>query len=486
MPMEEPPFAHVEGERGLRLLKSGALEGCTLISPLNSKLVHLVDMQGKTVHTWETQHVPAGGAYFLPNGHLLRTAMVEDNPRFHAGGIGGRIEELDWDGKLVWSYELASDQRTLHHDIARMPNGHVLAIAWEYHAPEEVFERGRRPSFMSEEGLWCDVVIEIAPKLPAGGEIVWTWRSFDHLVQDVREGGPNYGQPADFPGRIDINADHRFDKLESEEERRAREERERQMAAVGYTGGKGVTDAASKAPGGAPPPDKPKELYGPDWLHTNAIKYLPDQELIALSTPHMSEFWIIDHSTSTAEAASSKGGKWGHGGDLLYRWGNPRNYGFGDDSMRRLFYQHDVSWQSGPTPGSLAILLFNNGSDRPGKEFSEVAEYVLPFDPARGFVRDEGWAFGPSEPAWTFSEPDKLFSPFISGAQRLPNGNTLICEGARGRVIEVTHAGEIVWDFYNPLGGEITPAKQAGKAPAKALFRATRIPKDHPGLAGKL
>ncbi len=484
-PKEEPPFAKVVGERGLRSRKEGALDGYTLISPLNSKSVHLVNMQGETVHTWKTKHVPGAGTYILPNGHLLRCAMVDDNPRFHGGGIGGRIEELDWNGAVVWEYELATDQRTLHHDIAPMPNGNVLAIAWEYHSPEEAFERGRASDRIHEEGLWTDIVIEIRPTPPLGGEIVWTWRTWDHLVQDTREKGADYGSPADFVGRIDINADHRFDAPETDAERAAREEREKQMQAVGYTGGKDPAADATVADG-AKAPDKPKGKYGGDWLHTNAIDYLPELDLIALSTPHLCELWVIDHSTTSAEAAGSKGGRRGHGGELLYRYGHSRNYGIGDETSRKLFYQHDMTWQRGANAGELSLLLFNNGSRRPDGEYSEVEQIALPFDPVTGFARARGAAFGPDTLLWSYKDPEKFLSPFISGAQRLPNGNTLICEGARGRVFEVTSAGDVVWDFYNPLGGEVKPAKQAGNAPSKALFRATRLAKDHPGLVGKL
>jgi hypothetical protein len=425
--------------------------------------------------------------YFLPNGHLLRTAMVENNPRFHAGGIGGRLEELDWDGKVVWDFELATDQRTLHHDISLLPNGNILAIAWEYHSPEEIFAHGRQANRVNEEGLWCDIVVEIKPKHPSGGEIVWTWRSFDHLVQDTREGAADFGAIKDFPGRIDVNADHRYDKEETDAERTAREEREKQMQGLGYAGGKQVAkDAPKPADDKDKPKDKPKDKYDADWLHMNAIEYLPEQDLIAVSTPHLCEVWVIDHSTSTKEAAGSSGGKRGHGGELLYRYGHSQNYGVGDESSRILFYQHNVTWQKGANPGEIAFLLFNNGSHRPEKEYSEVEQFTLPFDASKGFVRDPNKAFGPVTLDWTYKDPDRLFSPFISGAQRLPNGDTLVCEGARGRILEVTRDGKIVWDFYNPLGGEIAPAKQAGKAPAKSLFRATRIAKDDPGLAGKL
>jgi hypothetical protein len=131
----------------------------------------------------------------------------------------------------------------------------------------------------------------------------------------------------------------------------------------------------------------------------------------------------------------------------------------------------------------MRVMLFNNGSERPGKEYSSVEEVVLPFDAQRGFTREPDHPFGPSAAAWSYSDPDNFYSGYISGAQRLPNGNTLICAGAPGRVFEITKENRVVWDFWNPLGGEITPAKQAGKAPPKALFRATRIARDDPALA---
>jgi hypothetical protein len=482
-PMEDPPFGKVEGERGLRQREAGALEGYTLIAPLRSMSIHLVDMDGKVVHSWATRHQPGAVTRFLPNGHVLRGANLEGNPRFHGGGIGGRIEELDWDGKVVWEYELATAERTLHHDFTVMPNGNLLAIAWEYHAPEEAFELGRAANRIHDEGLWCDVVLEIEPVRPSGGKIVWTWRTCDHLVQDERELGKNYGAPADFPGRIDVNADHRFDPGETEAERLAREERERQMQGIGYAGGKEPDPQdAAHAPDAAP---KPSEKYDADWLHTNAVDYLPEEDLIVLSSPHLSEVWVIDHGTTTTEAANSKGGRRGKGGDLLWRWGNPRNYGMGDEQSTTLFAQHNPTWVRGERAGQYSILVFDNGDSRPGGEYSAVLELALPFDPAKGFLRDEGWPFGPKEAQWSYTDRERFFSPFISGAERLSNGNTLICEGARGRVFEVTPAGLVVWDFYNPHGGEIEPSKQGGKAPSKALFRATRLPKDHPGLAGR-
>jgi hypothetical protein len=549
-PPDAPKDAKPDHPRGLMLREPGTYDGYTLLAPLNSKSIHLVDMDGKVVHTWALDQVPGGGTYLLDNGHLLRCAQKDDNPRFHGGGIGGLIQEIDWDGKIVWEYELATKELTQHHDMFRFKNGNIAFIAWEYHSPEEQRTHGRDPAAILDEGLWTDVIMEIRPTHPRGGDVVWQWRAWDHLVQDYDSKAPDYGQPREHPGCFDLNADYKFlKKTETPEEKKKREERAAQMRALGYAGGKdpnddddkkklgadahasneakssdasganhsdangsnhsGASDDAKRADDPnhlahagpddakhppdptAPPrrsPDDPKRPGGPrklesDWMHTNAIDYNPDLDLLVLSSPHACEIFVIDHSTTSAEAAGKSGGRWGKGGELLYRFGNPQNYGMGRPEDKKLFYQHNVTWSKDAPKGELRVMLFNNGSERPGKEYSSVEELVLPFDRKSGFVREPDRTFGPKEAAWSYSDPENFFSGFISGAQRLPNGNTLICAGAPGRVFEITKDKRIVWDYWNPLGGEVTPAKQAGKAPPKALFRATRIAANDPALA---
>ncbi|MFN0009158.1 MAG: aryl-sulfate sulfotransferase [Planctomycetota bacterium] len=486
---EDPPPAEKEEPRGLRVNEPGAFDGLTIIQPLRSKEVHLVDMDGKVVHTWKTAYTPGAWLQLMPNGNLLKAGHREDEARFHGGGVGGVIQELDWEGKVVWEFELATDERRLHHDFELMPNGNILAIAWEYHSKEAAIARGRDEDKTEEVGLWPDIVIELKPAKSRGAEIVWTWRAWDHLVQDTDPVKPGFGDLHEFPGRIDINADHRYEKKEeTPEEKKKREELEAQMKKLGYTG-----DDADEPP---PPPDgkpgdppKPKEPPKPtgDFMHTNSVDYLPIEDLIVLSSPHLCEIFVIDHGTTTKEAAGSTGGRRGKGGDLLWRWGNPQNYGMGTEADKKSFYQHDPTWIPGAKEGELRILFFNNGGGRPGgKDFSSVEELVLPFAGEKGFVREEGAAFGPKEPAWIYSDPGKFLSEFISGAQRLPNGNTLICEGKPGRVFEVTKDGKIVWEYLNPLGGEVEPSKQGGRAPPKALFRAVRVPRNHPGFKDRI
>ncbi len=475
--------AHAQNaaESPVRSRTEDAQDGYTLVAPINSNLVYLVDMAGKVVHEWKTNLAPGEALYMLDDpphaGHLLRCGRLDNNPRFHGGGIGGSIQEIDWDGNVVWEYKLADEHRTAHHDVARMPSGNVLVIAWEHRSREEAIAHGRDPAHVGDEGFWPDAVFEIKPKEREGGDIVWEWHVWDHLIQDFDPKVQNFGSIPAHPELIDINVDHRDRPPMSDEERKKQEELERQMRGLGYVGGDDPRDE--------PDPKDGKDKPNPDWLHTNSIQYRPASDLILLSSPHLSEIFVIDHSTTTAQAAGHSGGHFGKGGDLLYRWGNPRNYGAGTDSDRTLFRQHDAQWLPGKTSGEVRVLVFNNGPGRPEDEYSSVDELILPFDAVKGFQREAGQPFGPAALAWTYSDPGTFYSPFISGAQRLRNGDTLICAGAQARIFEIQHEGWTVWDYDNPHGGEVPPTDQSGTAPPKALFRATRLYKDQPALAGR-
>jgi hypothetical protein len=83
------------------------------------------------------------------------------------------------------------------------------------------------------------------------------------------------------------------------------------------------------------------------------------------------------------------------------------------------------------------------------------------------------WSYE-TKPGWRF------FSSFISGAQRLPNGNTLVCEGMTGRLFEVTFMGEVVWEYVNPF---FSDDERFGRN--NVVFRAYRYAPDFPGLRGK-
>jgi hypothetical protein len=453
------------------------------MAPLASKHTFLVDMEGREVHRWTSAYAPSS-VYLLDDGSILRSARLEDNKVFQGGGICGRVERIGWDGQLLWTYELATEDQTSHHDARPMPNGHVLLITWEFRYREDCVAAGRDPAHTPDKGLWPDAVLEIQPTPPEGGEIVWEWHAWDHLIQDFDAAADNYGSVPDHPELIDLNYDHGDEPPVTEEEREKQEALAAEMRALGYSGGEEEEDNAPKTPqtvaGGGPA--LAQDGHGSDWLHTNAIDYNPELDLIALSSPHLSEIWILDHSTTTDQAAGHSGGRYKKGGDILWRWGNPKNHGAGTAAERRLFYQHNVQWIPAGRSGAGHLLVFNNGQARPAGEFSTIEELVLPLEAGKGFLR-EGPAFGPKEPVWSYHASDKtsFFSPFISGCQRLSNGDTLVCEGPKGRVFEITSAGEIVWEFWNPFGGDL----KADGVDGNALFRATRVARDHPALKGR-
>ena len=224
-----------------------------------------------------------------------------------------------------------------------------------------------------------------------------------------------------------------------------------------------------------------------DWMHTNAIDYNAELDQIVISVRRFDEAWVIDHSTTTAEAASSKGGRGDRGGDLLYRWGNPSAYGMGNAEDRILVGQHDVQWIEDGMLGAGSFMAFNNGSGRLDGDYSSIEEWWPSLTPEGQYVIDSGAAFPPSESTWSYSadEPENFFSSFISGVQRLPNGNTLICSGEEGKVFEVNTAGQTVWQWECDLvpPDEVKEGEEPkGGIQKNALFRVTRIPPDHPGL----
>ncbi len=203
----------------------------------------------------------------------------------------------------------------------------------------------------------------------------------------------------------------------------------------------------------------------PDWLHLNSVSYHPKRNQILLSSRPWSEIWIIDHGTTAAEAA-------GPAGDILYRWGNPQAYGAGTAADQRLFNQHDAHWIAEGLPGAEHILVLNNGV---GRGYSSADEIVPPVDGGGRYAMGADGRYGPEGPLWTFGATAGagFLTATAGSAQRLRNGNTLLCLSNANRVVEVTPEKEIVWNLN--LG--------AGEA-GGYTFRAQRIAVDEVQLAG--
>jgi hypothetical protein len=304
---------------------------------------------------------------------------------------------------------------------------------------------------------------------------VWEWRVWDHLIQDHDREKSNFGDVAAHPERVDVN-----------------------FTVV---------------------PDR----RAPDWTHFNAVAYNAALDQVIVSLRNFSEIWVIDHSTTTKEAAGRTGGRSGKGGDLLYRWGNPQAYRRGMAADRQLFGQHDVHWIPAGRPGAGRLLLFNNGDGRTDGRYSSADEIVPPADASGRYTLQPNGRYGPDRASWSYTAPNRtdFFSFNISGATRLPNGNTLICAGAPGITFEVTPDGRVVWQYNLPSfaargagPGRAAGAGRAGADPAapgrrggqdgapagraagagrggpganagRNVFRAYRYGPDYPGLAGK-
>jgi hypothetical protein len=450
---------------GLVVRADGVAPGYVLYSPLSSGTTYLLDTEGRPVHTWESDYAPHS-LYLLPNGNLLRPGRDPNARKFTAGGSMGLLETYDWEGNRLWHWKLSDENQILHHDVEPLPNGNLLAIGWEVKTKEEALAAGRRPQLIPERGLWSDFIVEIEPIPPDDARIVWTWRVWDHLIQNYDEKAANYGDPADHPGRIDVNGGG--PPLVIDEEQLA------ELRALGYV---------PEGEGGDE--DDDEDELRPDFLHINAVDWHPELDQIAMTPPEFGEIWIIARPRSTEEAAGPKG-------DLLYRWGNPATYGRGTAADKRLFFPHDVQWIPPGYPGAEHLTIFNNGGGRPEGEWSSVEEIVPPVAPDGSYVLEEGKAWGPAGTVWTYraTEPESFFAPFISGAHRLPDGNTFVTSGPQGRLFEITASGEIVWDFWNPFSGDVresdgTRAWAGDDRLLLGVWRAQKLPPDHPGLAGR-
>lgn len=383
---------------GCSTLVAQVSPGLRLFSPTGANTsTHLVDDAGVIVHTWTSTYRVGVSSYLRANGNLVRTIQTAAGP----AGSGGGIQELALDNTLVWDYRYNLPGVRAHHDIELLPNGNVLLIAWEDKTPAEAIAAGRDPLKIGS-AFQPDHVVEIRPTGPTTGSIVWEWHVWDHLIQDFDANAANYGVVAAHPELIDINF------------------------------------PPTLQPAPPPPPT--------DFNHFNSVSYDPVRDWVILSAHAQNEVWIIDHSTTTAEAAGHTGGRYGKGGDLLYRWGNPRAYRAGTVSDQKLFGQHSAKRIPVGYPGAGHLTVFNNQIPTN----SEVWELVLPLDAQGNFVPNANGTFGPDGPVWRYGDP-AFHSAFMSSCERMPNGNTLICSSLQGRIFEVTASGRNVWEIASGI-----------------------------------
>ena len=133
--------------------------------------------------------------------------------------------------------------------------------------------------------------------------------------------------------------------------------------------------------------------------------------------------------------------------------------------------QHDVHMIPEGLPGAGNILIFDNqgpaGHPQVNLEF-QGGSRILEIDPVSMEVVWQYDGASSGEQYWTF------YSSFISSARRLPNGNTLICEGMHGRIFQVMPDGEIVWEYVNPHFAEAAGDAADDDGPNKWVFKGRR------------
>ena len=414
--------------------------GTTIYSPekcwngftiLSAEEGRLVDMNGNLVHLWKGPlHHPNK---VFPGGYLLASTAAWKQGRQDAI----EIQIRDFSDKVVWRFDRWQEGKAnegngtmwisrQHHDMQIKSNpvgyfmpgsdsldisrGTLLALA-HYNVQNDKINKNIR--------LLDDALYEIDM---ATGKIVWTWKAADHVDE------------------------------------------------------MGFDDAAFKAMQNYE--NKPRgEGDGFDWFHQNCASYLgpnlwfdqgdkrfhPDN--IILDSREAGLLAIVDRAS----------------GKIVWRAGP--YYRDGDDKK--------LGWIVGPhhthmipkgLPGEGNILLFDNGGQSGYGPPNDIApngigvirrQYsrVVEFNP---LTKDIVWEYSPG----SMNLPNQkygfeLFSPFISSAQRLPNGNTLITEGSDGRVIEVTKDREIVWEYISPY-----PWDSSVPSIRNLVYRAYRVPYD--------
>ena len=396
----------------LSFLLSDPFNGLTLITSMGGggqggggenqvKYTHLIDNNHNVISSWEHYTSPASIAYLTPDSVLYVPCKRDQGGGGQGGGPnGGRFKKMDWLGNIIWDYYLPQEICNPHHDIAVLPNGNILAICSETKSQEDASNIG----IVNLNGtMTLDMIIELHPEENNQGTIVWEWHFWDHLIQEVDSNLDNYGQISENPQLLDINCENSMN-------------------------------------------DSNQDLIA-DWNHCNAISYNSIIDQIVLSSRHMNEIFVIDHSTTSNEAASHLGGNSGKGGDFLYRWGNPQNYNRGNSSDKILSSQHGVNWIPQGYPGEGNFILFNNNHDN---NSSAILEIIPPINSNGLYEINNSDSYGPNTYSWIHQS--NFYSNTQSGAFRLPNGNTIITSAAEQNIFEIDESGNIEWSYNGNLG----------------------------------
>lgn len=404
--------------------KEKAFNGYTVYPSKKGAL--LIDMNGNEVNLW------AGLNGFpdkvLPGGYVIGSTGSRKGKNAYQDQKD--LVQVDWDGHIVWKFnrhELVADfgeepeyQARQHHDYQREGSsvGYYAPGAEPYvdHGNtlilthENVYNRN-----ITDKRLIDDKIIEVDWE----GNIIWEWRANEH-----------------------------FEELGFDEA--ARNVLYRDPSVRGEAGG--------------------------DWLHVNSISTLgPNKWYDAGDDRFHPDNIIFDSRNANILAIISK-----KTGEIVWRLGPDFNENEATKKLGWIIGQHHLHMIPKGLPGEGDLLVFDNGGEAGYGLPNPTSAYglknvhrdysrVLQFNP---ITLEITWQYTPQEAGFfRFADGSKFYSAYISSAQRLPNGNTLITEGSDGRLIEVTPEHEIVWEFINPHFNYMM-----GKFPNNSIYRAYRVP----------
>ncbi len=439
--------------------EANAYNGYTLFGTRGTS--YLIDMEGHVVHTWN----------------------IGTNPRFTEAGtildaVGGNPSnqnvwrELDWNGNIVWEYTETRTNYHGHHDFAKIYNTKLGDSTFIFIANKDLTSAQCLAAGCDASQTYTNPQMDCIVEVNRAGTVIWEWWFFNHVVQDMYPALPTYGVIVNTPGRIDLN----------------------------------ITGNPVKS----------------DWIHCNSLDYNQGLDLIVINSVH-GEFYVIDHGntfmpndpdSSITLAASSLG-------DFKYRFGDPAKYDRGSPpsvlanwekataGQKQLGGSHDIQWIKPGLPGAGNFMIFNNAENlfelTPQSYIVEINPYLNSSGTNTGaFVNppDAGYTIVNSPDAnlmkekknvskqivWTFSSKNNtsFYSTIGSSAQRLPNGNTMICSMNDGHFFEVKPSDtSIVWEYINPMTRDgIKKIKVDNYPTYNGVFRAYRYTSDHPALAG--
>ena len=383
---------------------------------------YLVNNCGELINSWLSDNTVALSSKLMHDGSLVRGMNFGGNNTLSGGGSGGGVEILGWEGNLLWQYNYNSNAQYLqHHDIMPLPNGNILVLAWESRSSAESSALGRQDG----ANMKSERIVEVTPNYTDGtsGTIVWEWYAFDHTVQNVDASLGNFGDLLTYSHKFNINNGN-----------------------------------------------------ANDWLHFNALEYMEEYDQIAISSRFWDEMFVIDHSTTTAEAATGSGGNYGKGGDILYRWGRPSNYnGVGNQTLQD---NHGVRYAPTSYDNGGTFSIFSNGGGGNGE--STIVSWTSPINADGSYTKEASGSWGPANADVEYPVP---LAQTGSSCQPQPNGNLMYCANSGGNLGEIDLSENLVWQYKIPLNSA-GPVAQGGNS-GSSSFNAERYSSEYPGLADK-